>query len=183
MFKTLSAAAIGGVLFITSLTGAGAAPNNTVQDGLVNVAAGDVTILQDVNAAVAAQVVANVCGVSVGPVALLANQINLVDATGVSKTFCDANGAPLTITQNTGGHGGGPGGPNNARQNGLVNVALGDVTLLQNVNVGVAAQAVANICGVSVGPIAALANQLNAGQSATIVDCEAAGAPVRITQS
>jgi hypothetical protein len=179
MLKILSAAAIGGVLFITSLTGAGAAPNNTVQDGLVNVAAGDVTILQDVNAAVAAQVIANVCGLEVGPIAVLANQVDAGDPTA---TFCDANGSTMKITQNTGGPGGGPGGPNSARQSGLVNVALGDVTLLQNVNVGVAAQAVANICGVKVGPIAALANQLNAGEATTTI-CEAGGAPVRIIQS
>jgi hypothetical protein len=66
MFKTLGAAVIGSVLFLTSLTGAGAAPD-TVQDGLVNVAVGDVTVLQDVNAAVGAQVVANICGVQVAP--------------------------------------------------------------------------------------------------------------------
>ena len=177
MLKVLSAAAIGGVLFITSLTGAGAAPNNTTQDGLVNVAAGDVTILQDVNAAVAAQVVANVCNVVVGPVALLATQ---ADLTGASSTFCAADGAPIAITQDTGG----PGGldrPGSTRQNGLVNVAIGDVTLLQNVNVGVAAQAVANICGVKVGPIAALANQLNAGGSETA--CTAMGQPVILSQS
>jgi hypothetical protein len=176
MFKTLSAAAIGGVLFITSLTGAGAAPS-TVQDGLVNVAVGDVTILQDVNAAVGAQVVANVCNVAVGPVALLATQ---VDVTGTSETVCTANAAPVVISQNSGG----PGGfdhPASTRQNGLVNVAVGNVTLLQNVNVGVAAQAIANVCGVKVGPIAALANQLDAGQSETV--CMAAGQPVIISQS
>jgi hypothetical protein len=176
MFKTLSAAAIGGVLFITSLTGAGAAPN-TVQDGLVNVAAGDVTILQDVNAAVAAQVVANICNLQVGPIALLANQ---ADITGVSQTVCTASGAPIAITQNSGKHGGFD-HPASARQNGLVNVAVGNVTLLQNVNVGVAAQAIANVCGVQVGPIAALANQLNAGNSMTV--CNAAGQPVIISQS
>ena len=177
MLKALSAAAIGGVLFIMSLGGASAAPSTTTQDGLVNVAAGDVTILQDVNAAVAAQVVANVCGVQVGPLAILATQ---VDVSGVSQTVCNASGAPIAITQNTGG----PGGldrPGSTHQNGLVNVAIGNVTLLQNVNVGVAAQAIANICGVKVGPIAALANQLDAGSSTTV--CTAAGQPVILSQS
>lgn len=42
-----------------------------IQDGLVNVAVGDVTVLEDVNFGVAAQVAANVCGVKVGPVAPL----------------------------------------------------------------------------------------------------------------
>jgi hypothetical protein len=49
------------------------------------------------------------------------------------------------------------------------------------VNVGVAAQAIANICDVKVGPIAALANQLNVGQERTV--CTANGQPVIISQS
>src|SRR3954468_9679093 len=100
MLKALGAAAIGGVLFITSLTGAAAAPNNTTQDGLVNVAAGDVTILQDVNVGVAAQVLANVCGFDVGPIAVLANQ---ADISGVTSTVCSVKGAPVTVMQNSGG--------------------------------------------------------------------------------
>jgi hypothetical protein len=177
MLKVFSAAVLGSLLFISGFTGAGAAPDNVVQDGLVNVSAGDVTILQDVNAAVAAQVVANVCGLQVGPLAILATQI---DAGSASQTICSSNGAPIMITQNTGG----PGGldsPGSTHQNGLVNVAIGNVTLLQNVNVGVAAQAVANICGVKVGPIAALANQLDSGSSTTV--CTAAGQPVLLSQS
>jgi len=50
------------------------AAQTAVQDGLVNVAVGDVTILEDVNIGVAAQVIAQVCGVKVGPVAVLATQ-------------------------------------------------------------------------------------------------------------
>lgn len=176
MLKVIGAAVAGSVLFISGFTGASAAPDVN-QDGLVNVAVGDVTVLQDVNAAVAAQVVANICGLQVGPVALLANQVN---ATGVSNTVCTASGAPVTITQNTGAPGRG-GHPGSARQNGLINVAVGDVTVLQNVNAGVAAQAIANICDVQVGPIAALANQLNAGEERTV--CTANGAPIIISQS
>ena len=174
MFKFLGAAVIGGVLFITSLTGAAAAPD---QDGLVNVAVGDVTVLQDVNVGVAAQVVAQICAVQVGPVAILAEQVN---ATGVQQTVCTASGAPVIISQNT-PEPGRQGNPNAARQNGLINVALGDVTILQNVNVGVAAQVIANICDVQVGPIAALANQLNAGEERRV--CTAEGQPVIISQS
>jgi hypothetical protein len=174
MFKFLGAAVIGGVLFITSLTGASAAPD---QDGLVNVAVGDVTVLQDVNVGVAAQVVAQICAVQVGPVAILAEQVN---ATGLQQTVCTAEGAPVIIRQNV-PEPGRQGHPGAARQNGLINVALGDVTILQNVNVGVAAQVIANICNVQVGPIAALANQLNAGEERTV--CTANGQPVIISQS
>jgi len=181
MQKLLGAAVISSVLFVSGFMGASAAPNTT-QDGLVNVAVGDVTALQNVNVGVAAQIVANVCGLDVGPIAILAQQ---VDASGAQNTVCTSTaGAPVTLTQNT-GNTGGPGGnsghPGFTRQNGLVNVAVGDVTLLQNVNVGVAAQAIANICGVKVGPIAALANQLATGGQHTV--CTASGAPVIVSQS
>ena len=67
------------------------------QDGLVNVAVGDVTILQDVNVGVAAQVAANVCGVKVGPVALLATQ---VDRSGATHTVCTTGTQAVRLTQN-----------------------------------------------------------------------------------
>jgi hypothetical protein len=67
------------------------------QDGLVNVMIGDVTILQDVNIGVAAQVAANVCGVRVGPVAVLATQ---VDASGEQRTVCTTGGQAVRLTQN-----------------------------------------------------------------------------------
>lgn len=70
-----------------------------VQDGLVNVAVGDVTILQDVNVGVAAQVAANICGVKVGPVAILGRA---VDRSGVTSTVCLSDQGPVTIRQNYG---------------------------------------------------------------------------------
>ena len=45
----------------------------------------------------------------------------------------------------------------NQNQRGLVNVAVGDVTVLENVGIGVAAQLAANLCGLTVGNVAALA--------------------------
>jgi hypothetical protein len=75
---------------------ASAAPNQ-VQDGLVNVAVGDVTILQDVNVALAAKVAANICGVSVGPVAVLGRA---VDRTGETQTVCTVDQDPVNILQN-----------------------------------------------------------------------------------
>jgi glycerol-3-phosphate dehydrogenase len=67
------------------------------QDGLVNVNVGDVTILEDVNIGVAANVVANVCGVTVGPVAVLGRA---VDRSGQTETVCTSGTDPVTITQN-----------------------------------------------------------------------------------
>jgi hypothetical protein len=66
------------------------------QDGLVNVAIGDITI-QDVNVGVAALVAANVCGVQVGPVAVLART---VDATAVQRTVCTTPTGDVILTQN-----------------------------------------------------------------------------------
>jgi hypothetical protein len=68
-----------------------------VQDGLVNVAIGDVTILEDVNVGVAAQVAANICGVKVGPVAVLGQA---VDRSGASQTVCTTDQGPIRLTQN-----------------------------------------------------------------------------------
>jgi hypothetical protein len=86
---------VGTALFAASFTGVSAAPNQN-QDGLVNVAVGDVTILEDVRVGVAAQVAATLCNVKVGPIAVLATQ---VDATGVTGTACTTENGPVTITQ------------------------------------------------------------------------------------
>jgi hypothetical protein len=73
-----------------------AAAANQNQDGLVNVAIGDITI-KDVNVGVAANIVAQVCGVKVGPVAVLARQ---VDKSGAdSDVVCNENGG-VKLTQN-----------------------------------------------------------------------------------
>lgn len=67
-----------------------------VQNGLVNVAVGDIAILNDANIGVAAQVAANVCGVKVGPVAVLGAA---VDRSGTTSTVCTTPTGPVTITQ------------------------------------------------------------------------------------
>jgi hypothetical protein len=74
-----------------------AAAQVQLQDGLVNVAVGDVTILEDVNVGVAAQVAANICGVQVKNVAVLATQ---VDRSGATRTVCETDQGPVRITQN-----------------------------------------------------------------------------------
>ena len=67
------------------------------QDGLVNVNVGDVAILNDVNIGVAAQVAANLCGLKVGPVAVLGTA---VDRSGATRTVCETDQGPVTLRQN-----------------------------------------------------------------------------------
>lgn len=71
---------------------------------------------------------------------------------------------------------------NNSRQHGLVNVSLGDVSVLDNANVGIAANVAAAICGVHVGPVAVLAtNTARTGAENTV--CTIGDQAVRLTQS
>jgi hypothetical protein len=80
------------------LVGAAAPASAQVdQDGLVNVFIGEIEILNDANIGVAAQVAANVCGVQVGPVAVLGRA---VDRSGDTQTVCETNQGPVTIRQN-----------------------------------------------------------------------------------
>ena len=83
-----------GAAIVAAATPAAAQPN---QDGLINVAVGDVTILEDVNIGVAAQVAANICGVKVGPVAVLGRA---VDRSGTTETVCTTDQGPVTLEQN-----------------------------------------------------------------------------------
>jgi hypothetical protein len=88
-------------LFATALLGVGiAAPasaaNNSQQNGLVNVSVGDVSLLNNANIGVAANVAAAVCGVNVGPVAVLAAN---TAATGTQNTVCQTPTGPVTLTQ------------------------------------------------------------------------------------
>jgi hypothetical protein len=152
--------------------GQGGGGNNARQAGLVNVALGDVAILNNVNLAVAANVAATVCGVNI-PVAVLAQQVFLDG----SETLCETAAGPLMVEQAQGGGGGNPngeapGGGNNARQVGLVNVALGDVAILNDVNAAVAANVAATVCDVNV-PVAVLARQIIADGSSTVCETDA----------
>ena len=73
-------------------------PTTTVQDGLVNVNVGDVTILEDVNVAVAADVAAQLCGVNVDAVVAV---ISAVDQDSRTRTICKQDdGDKVQITQN-----------------------------------------------------------------------------------
>ncbi len=89
-------------LFATAVLGVGiAAPasaaNNAQQSRLVNVSVGDVNVLNNANIGVAANVAAAICGVNVGPVAILA--VNTA-ATGTQNTVCTLpSGQNVTLTQ------------------------------------------------------------------------------------
>ena len=73
--------------------------------------------------------------------------------------------------------------PASAQQNGLVNVEIGDVTILENVGIGVAANIAAQICGVQVNA-AVIARQVvrnDAPLGVCTVRQGNAEAPVEIT--
>jgi hypothetical protein len=93
--KTLAISiAMGTAVLFTPVSGVAA--QTTVGDGLVNVAVGDVNVLNNVDVGVAAEVAAEVCGVEVGPVAVLATQ---VDASGTPATVCNVTQGPVRIIQ------------------------------------------------------------------------------------
>lgn len=95
--KSVATVAVAGML----VGGGMAAPAyaQVEQDGLVNVNIGDVTILRNVDIALAAQVAANICGVDVGPVAVLGTA---VDASDNMETVCNVRQGDITIQQNDG---------------------------------------------------------------------------------
>jgi hypothetical protein len=90
-------------LFATVLIATGAiapAAMAQQQDGLVNVMIGDVTILRNVDVALAANVIANVCvGVTDTNVTVIGTT---VDTTGVAAVVCNqrGNGRAVAITDN-----------------------------------------------------------------------------------
>jgi len=93
--KSVATLFAGTVLAVGIASPASAQPVD--QDGLVNVNVGDVTILEDVNIGVAAQVAAQICGVKVGPVAVLGRA---VDRSGDTSTVCESDQGPVTLEQN-----------------------------------------------------------------------------------
>ena len=157
---------------------ASAAPQNVGQQGLVNLNVGDVTVLQNVGLGVAANVAANVCDVQVNA-AVLASQGVL---NGVPGGVCTtgSQSTPISITNPATGPGG-SGGPQNVGQNGLINVNVGDVTVLQDVAVGVAANVAANVCGLQVNAaVLAVQGVLNGGPAYTCATSDQ-NAPLTIT--
>ncbi len=152
--------------------------NNSRQAGLVNVSAGDVALLNGVNIAVAANVVATVCDATVG-VAVIATQL-IGDGTA---TFCEGTAEEITVDQSQPADGAGTPptlGGNNSRQAGLVNVSLGDVAILNNVNLAVAANVLVTVCDLTVGAaVLALQGIADTGETT----CESTAGPILITQA
>jgi hypothetical protein len=74
MQRSIVALLVAGTLSL-GLAGPAAAQQEQEQDGLVNVAVGNIS-LEDVNVGVAANLVATVCGIKVGPMAVLAVQVD-----------------------------------------------------------------------------------------------------------
>jgi hypothetical protein len=95
--RTVVGALLGGSLLFSGMGIANAAPPVNLQDGLINVGVGDVTIAKDVNVGVAAQIIAAVCGTDV-----TAAVLGGVDESGDTQTFCTLPGGPLTVEQNAG---------------------------------------------------------------------------------
>ena len=168
-----SVLALAMVLPLGASTASGA--NNSRQAGLVNVSTGDVELLNGVNLAVAANVIATVCDVNI-PIAVLATQI----AGDAGATFCTGTANPITIEQSQPADAGGLGGGNNSNQAGLVNVSLGDVAILNDVNLAVAANVLVTACDLNV-PVAVLALQTLVDTGTTT--CESTADTITITQS
>ncbi len=112
--KAAAGAVLGGSLLFTGGMGIATAQPLQLQDGLVNLAVGDVTILENVNAGVAANVAAAICGINVSDVNVLADQI---DADGGQRTVCDVKGGPIDLVQNAGTPGNSGGAGNSANSN------------------------------------------------------------------
>ena len=105
MKKAAAGAVLGGSLLFTGGMGlAGAAPPQ-IQDGLLNVAVGDVTVLRNVQVEAVAQILANVCpNVNVEDVNVLAEQLD-TDGGSQPVADCTAFTQPVSLQQNGPGQG------------------------------------------------------------------------------
>jgi hypothetical protein len=99
VLKKTTAAATGSLFLLGAVAGPSqAADNTTLNDGLVSVTVGDITIEDAVDVNVAASVAATLCDVAdIGSIAVLGEA---VDATGTERTVCDTVTGPVTIVNN-----------------------------------------------------------------------------------
>lgn len=96
VLKKATAVAAGTLFLLGAVAGPSQAKDNTtINDGLVNVTVGDVTVTDTID--VAAAIAANVCGVNVSNVAILGTA---VDASGKKETVCRNEDGKVTITNN-----------------------------------------------------------------------------------
>jgi hypothetical protein len=177
MKRTILACVLALTMVLSVGASTAAAQNNSRQLGLVNVSTGNVELLNGVNLAVAANVIATLCDVNI-PIAVLATQV----AGDNGATFCTGTASPITIEQSQPGDGGGTPsvGGNNSNQAGLINVSLGDVAILNDVNLAVVANVLITACDLNV-PVAVLAVQALADTGTTT--CQSAAGPITVTQT
>lgn len=99
VLKKATAAAAGTLFLMGAAAGPSlAADNSTLNDGLVNVTVGDVTVEDAVDVNVAASVAASLCDVAdIGSVAVLGEA---VDASGNEVTVCETETGPVKIVNN-----------------------------------------------------------------------------------
>lgn len=97
--KTAAAGAVlgGSLLFTVGLGIAGAAPA-TAGDGKVNLALGNVSLLENVDTAAAAQIAAGVCDST--DTASLTTAVQGVDANGADHVVCTNNLGTISFSQN-----------------------------------------------------------------------------------
>ncbi|MBU9763791.1 hypothetical protein FR943_08045 [Mycobacterium sp. TNTM28] len=97
--KTATAGAMlgGSLLFTVGLGIANAAPN-TIGDGKVNLALGNVSVLENVDTAAAAQIAAGVCEST--DTASLTTAVQGVDANGTDHVVCTNNLGTISFSQN-----------------------------------------------------------------------------------
>lgn len=115
MKRTAAGAAVGGAMLFTGGLGLASAQPVQLQDGLVNVALGDITVLEDVNIAAAVDAIVGVCpNVNVENVNVLADQVDR-DGGTEQVADCTAFEAPINITQNGPGRGNAPFAPGQNR--------------------------------------------------------------------
>jgi hypothetical protein len=81
---------------VTGMAGTASASTPADQDGLVNVKIGDIKV-KDVTVNVAAVIAAEICGLKVGPVQVLAE---LVDKTGDTETVCKVRHGAIKFIDN-----------------------------------------------------------------------------------
>lgn len=115
MKKASAGALMGGALLFTGGMGVAAAQPVQLQDGLVNVALGDTTILENVQVEAVAQVLANVCpNVAVDEINVLAESVD-TDGGAQQVADCEAFTLPVNLTQNGPGQGNAPFAPGQNR--------------------------------------------------------------------
>jgi hypothetical protein len=94
--RLVAAAFMGATVLLTPVSAASA--QTTVGDGLINVAVGDITVQDAIDVGVAASVAAQLCGLEVGPVAVLGSA---VDRGGPTETVCTSTQGPVRLVQNS----------------------------------------------------------------------------------